>query len=168
MKDTKKYEIKDSVIRKKSRALETNLYRSAENQKYLMEINEQKDYSRLIYGICFFVLVFAEVMIALFVNDEWIRPYVGDVLVVIAIYTFVRIFIPHRCVALPMIILFFACLVEALQYINIVDKIGLGDVKFFRVLIGTVGDPKDIICYAVGCILLIIYEMIRVRIDKNR
>lgn len=168
MKDTKKNQIKDSIIQKKSRAIETNLYRSAENQKYLMEINEKKDYSRLVYGICFLVLVFAEIMIALFVHDAWIRPYVGDVLVVIVIYTFIRIFIPHGCVALPVIILLFSCLVEALQYINIVERLGLGDVEFFRVLIGTVGDAKDIICYAVGCILLIFYEMIRIRVDKNR
>lgn len=168
MKDTKKNRIKDTVIRRKSRAIEPNLYRSAENQKYLAEINEKKDYARLIYGICFLVLTFTEVMIALFVHDEWIRPYVGDVLVVIVIYTFIRIIIPHDFAALPIIILLFACLVEGLQYIHIVDKLGLGEIEFFRVLLGTVGDIKDIVCYAIGCILLILYEMIKLRFNHRR
>ena len=38
----------------------------------------------------FFVLLFIiEVLIALFVNDRLIRPYVGDFLVVILIYCFI-------------------------------------------------------------------------------
>lgn len=161
MKDTKKNRINGTIIRRKSKAIEPNLYRSTENQRYLAEINEKKDYARLIYGICFLIFTVVEILIALFVHDEWIRPYVGDVIIMFVIYTFIRMMVPHGFVSLPVIILLFGCLAEVLQYINIVDKLGLGEIEFFRTLLGTVGDVKDIICYAVGCLILIIYEIIR-------
>ncbi len=42
------------------------------------------------YLSAFFILLTIEVFIALFVHDNFIRPYIGDVLVVIVIYTFIR------------------------------------------------------------------------------
>ena len=47
-----------------------------------------------------------------------------------------------------------------LQLINVVDLLGLSDNRFFSVLIGTVFDIKDVICYAVGCLILGGYEVI--------
>ncbi|MDE7157061.1 MAG: DUF2809 domain-containing protein [Lachnospiraceae bacterium] len=161
MRDTKKNRIKGTIIRRKSKAIEPNFYRSTENERYLAEINEKKDYARLVYGICFLVLAVVEVLIAMFVHDEWVRPYGGDIIIIFVIYAFIRMLLPHGFVSLPIVILLFACLAEGLQYINIVEKLGLGDIEFFNVLLGTVGDVKDIICYAVGCLILIIYEIIR-------
>lgn len=161
MRDTKRNRIKGTIIRRKSKAIEPNFYRSAENGRYLAEINEKKDHARLVYGICFLVLAAVEVLIALYAHDEWIRPYGGDIIIIFVIYTFIRMLVPHGFVSLPVIILLFACLAEGLQYINIADRLGLGDIEFFNVLLGTVGDMRDIICYAVGCLILIIYEIIR-------
>ena len=67
---------------------------------------------RLIFAVLTILLLFTEVMIALFVHDKFIRPYVGDVLVVICIYTFVRIFIPEKFRWLPAAIFVFSSLVE--------------------------------------------------------
>lgn len=161
MKDTKKKRIKGTIIRRKSRAIEPNLYRSTENERYLAEINEKKDYARIVYGISFFVLAVVGVLIALFVHDEWVRSYGGDIIIIFVIYAFIRILLPHGFVSLPVVILLFACLAEGLQYLNIVDELGLGDIGFFERLSGASGDVKDIICYAVACLMLIIYEMIR-------
>ena len=63
---------------------------------------------RLCYAITTSVLLVIEVLIALFVHDNFVRPYIGDVLVVIVIYTFVRIFIPEKCRLLPLWIFVFA------------------------------------------------------------
>ena len=49
--------------------------------------------SRWFYAICFAGLFVVETLIALFVRDAFIRPYMGDVLVVILVYCFVRMFI---------------------------------------------------------------------------
>lgn len=115
---------------------------------------------RIGYGIVTMLLLVIEVLIALFVHDSFIRPYVGDVLVVIVIYFFIRIFIPQLCKLLPLWIFLFAAGVEVLQLFRIVDLLGLGGNPFLRILIGSVFDIKDIVCYAVGCLLLAAYEVI--------
>lgn len=113
---------------------------------------------RLLYLLATIILLIIEILIALFVHDKFIRPYVGDVLVVIVIYTFVRIIIPERCKWLPLYIFIFAVMVEVLQYFKIVELLGLKNNRFLAVLIGTMFDVKDIICYGVGCLLLGICE----------
>lgn len=116
---------------------------------------------RLWYLLATLLLLGIEVVIALFVRDAFVRPYVGDVLVVVAIYTFVRIFEPERFRQLPLYVFLFAVLAEGLQAINIVGLLGLSENRFFSILIGSTFDLKDILCYAAGCVLLGGYEMWR-------
>jgi len=121
---------------------------------------------RINYAIAFVVLLVIEVLIALFVHDTFIRPYIGDVLVVVVLYVAVRVIIPDRCRLLPLYIFLFAVLVEGLQYFHLVQLLGLENNTFLRVLIGSVFDVKDILCYAAGCILLGIYEW-KIKADKK-
>ena len=113
---------------------------------------------RLFYLFATLVLLAIEVLIALFVHDDFVRPYVGDMLVVVVIYAFVRIFVPKKCRLLPLWIFLFAILVEVLQYFEIVRLLGLSNNRFMSVLIGSTFDWKDIACYAAGCGLLALYE----------
>ncbi len=114
---------------------------------------------RLFYGILFAVLVITEVIIGVFVHDGFVRPYLGDVIVVIAIYALVRIIIPEKYSFLPLAVFIFAVIVELLQGVHIADILGVKN-AVLRAIIGTSFDRKDIICYAAGCILLGIYEII--------
>ncbi len=114
--------------------------------------------SRIIYLIIFLLLLAAEIIIALFVRDSFIRPYVGDVLVVAVICAFLRIFIPEKIKLLPLFTAAFAALVELLQYFDFVSLLGLDDSRFFSILLGRTFDVKDIICYAVGGILFFAAE----------
>jgi len=116
---------------------------------------------RVCYAIATLALLAIEVLIALFVRDNFVRPYVGDVLVVIALYTLVRIFIPEKCHLLPLWIFLFAAAVEVLQYFEIVRLLGLSNSRFMSVLIGGTFDWEDIACYAVGCALLGLFEFWR-------
>ena len=118
---------------------------------------------RLIYGILTAILITAEVLIALFIHDSFVRPYVGDMLVVVVVYCLVRIFIPEGVRLLLLYVFIFAAVVEVLQYFHIVDVIGLGDSAFFRTLIGGTFDIKDIVCYGLGCIMLGLCEWIKIR-----
>lgn len=113
---------------------------------------------RAFYLIATIIIFLIEVFIALFVQDSFIRPYVGDMLVVILIYTFLRVIIPEKPRLLPLYVFLFAALVEGLQAIHVVELLGLQDSRFFSVLIGTTFDWKDIACYAVGCVLLGLWE----------
>ena len=126
---------------------------------------------RITYLIFTIILLTVEVLIALFIHDDFVRPYIGDVLVVMVLYTFIRIFVPEKIKMLPSYILCLAVLVEILQYFRVVELLGLQDNRFFSVLIGSVFDMKDIICYALGCTLIVIgqmvYKMSRIS-PKNR
>ena len=114
-----------------------------------MDISNRK--SRIVYSVATLILLLLIIFIALFVHDRFVRPYGGDVLVTIFICCFVRIFFPGKIKLLPIWVFLFAVAVEVGQYFGIVDIIGLGHIRFFRILIGTSFSWADIICYAVGC-----------------
>ncbi|MDE7266057.1 MAG: DUF2809 domain-containing protein [Lachnospiraceae bacterium] len=114
---------------------------------------------RLFYAIVFFLLLFIEVLIALFVHDRFVRPYVGDMIVVVVVYCFVRIVIPERFRLMPLWVFLFAVCVEVLQYFRIVEVLGVENNAFLRTLIGTSFAWEDILCYAVGCAVLVVWEV---------
>ena len=108
---------------------------------------------RITYFLLFFVLLLTEVLIALFVRDRFVRPYIGDVLVTMLICSFIRIFIPNKLSWLSVYVFAFAALVEIGQYFRLVEILGLEQSKFFRTVLGTTFSPADLICYAAGCAL---------------
>lgn len=118
----------------------------------------KKRAKRVAYFLAFILILAIEVYIALFVHDAFVRPYVGDALVVVVIYFFVRIFVTEACRLLPFYIFVFAAGVETLQYFRIVERLGLEGNVFLRTLIGTSFDWMDILCYGVGCMLLALWE----------
>ena len=120
------------------------------------------------YLIAILVLLATEVCIALFVHDGFVRPFIGDVLVVILIYTFIRIFIPEKVRWLSLYIFIFAVLVEVLQYFRIVEVLGLQDNKVMSTIIGTSFDIRDILCYFVGCVLTGIWDFRLFKKNKNK
>lgn len=118
----------------------------------------EKRAKRVAYFLAFILILAIEVYIALFVHDAFVRPYVGDALVVVVIYFFARIFVTEACRLLPFYIFVFAAGVETLQYFRIVERLGLEGNVFLRTLIGTSFDWMDILCYGVGCMLLALWE----------
>lgn len=120
---------------------------------------------RTSYAVGALLLIIIEVLIALFVHDSFVRPYLGDVLVVIAVYCAVRIIVPTECKFLPLFVFIFAVCVEVLQYFDIVALLGFENNIFMKTLIGSSFDVKDIACYAAGCAVLAVYEII---IEKYR
>lgn len=117
-----------------------------------------KNKNRTKYGALFIILLVIEILIALFVHDEFIRPYVGDIIVVFVLYTAVRFIIPEKYRWIPLYVFLFATGVEVLQYFDIVAVLGLENNRILSVLVGSVFDVKDIVCYGIGCGLLALYE----------
>ena len=107
---------------------------------------------RIAYAVLFLLLLIAEVLIALFVHDSFIRPYFGDVLVTVLICAFCRIFVPKGIRLLPLYVFLFAAAVEVSQYLGLVRLLGLGGIPFFAILMGTTFSVYDLICYGVGCL----------------
>lgn len=128
-----------------------------------LQKDEKRKY-RIKYAVAFIVLLIIEVFIALYVHNNFVRPYVGDVLVVIVLYTAIRVIIPEKFVLLPLYLFVFAAGVEFLQYFKLVQVLGLQNNAFFRLILGSTFDWKDILCYGVGCAILGVYEwMVRYR-----
>ena len=107
---------------------------------------------RIFYIISFLMIFCIEVLIALYVRDSFVRPYMGDALVVVLVYSFVRIFIPTGIPRLPFYVFLFACFVEILQYFQLVETLGITN-RALRIILGSTFDWKDIVCYGAGCIL---------------
>lgn len=110
--------------------------------------------SKLFYAICFIILFFVEFIIARYVHDSFVRPYLGDVLVVILVYCAARIIIPRPLRWLPFAVFAFACSIEVMQYFHLADTLGLSHNSVARIVLGSVFDWGDIACYVVGSILL--------------
>lgn len=107
------------------------------------------------------ILLFAiEVLIALYVRDRFIRPYAGDVLVVILIYCFLRSFLQLKSVIAAFYVLAFAFAIEIFQSLDIVEKLHLKNSKMASTIIGTSFDWMDILCYTVGIIIVLLAEKI--------
>lgn len=122
---------------------------------------------RLRYGVLFLILMAVETLIAFYVHDAFVRPYVGDMLAVLVVYCFVRIFIPVKGRLLPLYVFLFAACVELLQYFDLVSFLGLSGNKLARIVMGSVADLKDVGCYAVGCLMLAAWEwVIRKKISR--
>lgn len=123
---------------------------------------------KIVYAALTVLFLMVEIIIALYIHDDFIRPYVGDGLVVMVIYFFIRIWIPEKVRLLPLYVFLFAAFVEVMQYFRLVELLGLGDSRFFRILLGSTFDFKDIICYGAGCLILGIWEWIWKKQKKRK
>ena len=112
------------------------------------------------YILAFLILLIVEIIIALFVHDSIVRPYIGDMLVVILMYTLIRGFVKKSIKFLPVYLFLFASLVELAQYFHIVEVLHLQDNKFVLTIIGSSFDIKDIVCYLIATAFLIIWNKI--------
>ena len=89
---------------------------------------------KLNYFILTILLFTTEVLIARYAHDDIIRPYLGDVLVVMLLYCFIRSFLKLNVTPTTISVLLFAYLVETLQYFNIVERLGL-KIRPWRILL---------------------------------
>ena len=122
---------------------------------------------RIGWTIAFAVLLAVEVLIALFVRDNFLRPYGGDVLVVILLHCLVRILWPRGLTLLPLWVFLLAAGVELLQLFHFIEWIGLGDSALAKTLFGTTFSVVDLICYLVGCVACAAFEVLLCRVRSK-
>ncbi len=103
-------------------------------------------------------ILLGEIFIALFVNDRFIRPYGGDILVTVLLCCLMSAIFPEKFRYLPLWVFIFSVCVEILQYFDIVTLLGLSHIPFFKILIGSVFSWADIVCYGVGCVIFCVTE----------
>ena len=96
-------------------------------------------------------------------HDNFVRPYIGDVLVTILLCCLCRTAVPKGITLLPIYVFIFATLVEVAQYFDIVKILGVEGNPLLSTIIGTSFSFIDILCYGVGCLIFWIAEIFVLR-----
>jgi len=113
------------------------------------------------YFVLFLIIFITEVLIALYVHDDFVRPYLGDVLVVILIYCFVQSFVKIKVWMAAVAVLAFAFGVELCQYLNLVEQLNLQHSKLARTVIGTSFSWIDMLTYVIGIAIVLAVERLK-------
>jgi len=113
------------------------------------------------YFIIAVIIFFIEVIIALYVKDRIIRPYFGDYLVVILLYCAARAFVELPVLKLCIGVLIFAYFIEWLQYMNIIQVLGLQHNKTANIVIGNRFEWIDMLAYTLGVLSVYLIEKSR-------
>lgn len=110
------------------------------------------------YGLAFVIIFLIEVIIAVYVHDSFIRPFFGDVLVIVLIYCFVKTFVKWTVKKAAVGVLIFAVAIEVAQFFKMAELLGLEKNKVASVVLGSTFDWLDILAYLIGTAAVIIFE----------
>ena len=118
------------------------------------------------YFLGFILLFIIEVCIALYLHDTIIRPFVGDILVVLLVYCFVMTVLlltttRIKITIVALSVLVFAFCVEALQATELLQTLGLSENKLASVILGSTFNWLDLVAYIIGTLFIILLEKIR-------
>ena len=120
---------------------------------------------RIIYLILFSIIFIIECLIAIFLKQGFIRENVGDILVVPCNYVLLRVVFPQNIKYLALYVLIFAIIVEILQLLNITTILSNNN-KILSIVLGGTFDVKDIICYIIGFVSIIVASKVMKKIFR--
>lgn len=112
---------------------------------------------RLKYLILFIIFIIIEFLIAIYLKKGFIRENIGDILVVPCIYTFLKTLFLNKYRYLDLYVLILAIIIEISQLFNITTLIANNN-KVINIVLGCTFDFKDIICYVIGYLIIVIVK----------
>ncbi|PJJ84568.1 ribosomal maturation YjgA family protein [Mucilaginibacter auburnensis] len=124
-------------------------------------------YFNIRYFLLSVILFLTEAYIATYVHDAFIRPFFGDLLVVILIYCAVKAFINMPVVKVTLLVLAFAYSIELSQYFHIVQTLGLEHSKIATTIIGSYFSFIDILMYTAGAVAIIATEKTAQKLKRH-
>lgn len=110
------------------------------------------------YFIATLAILTLEIIIALYIRDRFIRPYVGDIFAIILVYTFLKTWLHATKLVVAIAALFVAFVIEFLQALHFIEHIGLSHNTFAKILLGTSFSWLDLLCYLAGFLLIVLVE----------
>lgn len=120
------------------------------------------------YFLIAVTLFLVELWIALYVDDAFVRPYLGDVIVILLIYYSLRTILKISPLKLAIFTLLFSFLVEGLQYVEFIKWLGLADYHLAHMILGSSFSWLDMLCYIIGFVVLFIADKdLRKRIARK-
>jgi len=91
------------------------------------------------------------------VKDTFIRPFFGDVLVVILMYYLLKSFIKTHYLYILISVFLLSFGIEILQYFQLNELLGIQN-KIIKIIIGSTFDYYDLLAYTLGIIVVYYYE----------
>ena len=113
------------------------------------------------YFLAAMLLLFVEVQIAAFVQDEIVRPYGGDYLVVIFLYCLFRSFLKTSVTKAVAVVFSFSILMEILQYLRFINFLELQENSWASTILGNHFEFLDILAYGLSALTIVVLEALR-------
>lgn len=98
-------------------------------------------------------------IILLFSNIPFIRGFLGDIIVIIFIYSVIIIFFDIKPIKLGLSVLLFAYTLEFLQYFHLIELLGLKKNIIAQIILGSTFDIYDLLAYTIGFFFVYIWEI---------
>ena len=115
------------------------------------------------YFLIFISIFIVEVSIALFIKDNFIRPYFGDFLVIFLVYYFLLSFINADKNKIALGVLVFAFTVEIIQYFQVLLYFNLEKKRILRIVAGNTFSLEDLIIYTLAFFTIIYFNRYRTK-----
>ncbi|MGE0492381.1 MAG: DUF2809 domain-containing protein [Vulcanimicrobiota bacterium] len=107
------------------------------------------------YFACFVVILAIEVGIALFVHDHFVRPFLGDVLVIVLLYSLAASALEASPARLAAAVLAFGFAVETIQYFDPIGRFHLEHHRVLAVVVGRTFALEDFAAYLSGFLVVL-------------
>ena len=122
---------------------------------------------RVGWAVIGLIILAIEIYITIFIKGGFIRHYIGDVLATAMLYAFGRAIFRVAPINLAITVFVISLFIEALQYLKILEILGVKS-SILRIIFGGTFDWTDIICYLAGCILAYMFENLSMQKSKAR
>ena len=110
------------------------------------------------YFLIFISIFIIEVFIAIYIKDNFIRPYFGDFLVIFLVYFFLLSCINADKNKIALGVLIFAFTVEIIQYFQVLSYFNLEKNRILRIVAGNTFSFEDLIIYTIAFLTIIIFN----------
>jgi len=130
-----------------------------------MKKDEFSQKRRVGWAVIGVIILAIEIYIAIFIKGGFIRHYIGDVLATAMLYAFGRAIFKVTPINLAICVFVISLFIEALQYLKILEILGVKS-SILRIIFGGTFDFTDIICYLAGCILVYMFENLSMQKNK--
>lgn len=121
--------------------------------------------SKCRFALVFIIMVVIVIIIGLYASGPVWRGFAGDVIIVILLFYFVKVFSskPSWMVALSVLALSF--FIELVQFFQVLDVFGI-ESELLRGMIGSVFDWLDLLAYLIGFIVCLCMSCTFNRLSK--
>jgi len=108
------------------------------------------------YLIIACAILIIEIIIALFVNDQFIRPIFGDYLASILVFYLLATFLKTDLNKIAILSLLISYTIEFLQYIHILELLHLDKIKILNIILGNSFSWTDMLAYLLGIMTVVL------------